>query len=215
MDIQDTSTWQILIVDDEPDNLEVVAESLQFFGASVKIANNGEEGLKTLEEYLPSFILLDLSMPVMDGWEMRSRVKANPKTKDIPVIALSAHAMAGDKERAMNAGFDGYMTKPINIPTLLTDLRQVFNDMKPSGEAASSDAASSASAAVSSVSSDGSSVSTAVSGDGSSGGITVSSNGNSVNTAVTSDGSSVGTTTANNDTNTNANLSAEAGRASS
>jgi DNA-binding response OmpR family regulator len=82
-------------------------------------------------------------MPVMDGWEMRSRVKSNPKTKHIPVIALSAHAMAGDKERAINAGFDGYMTKPINIPSLLTDLREVIKNVKPSAEVVSipSDAA--------------------------------------------------------------------------
>jgi CheY-like chemotaxis protein len=136
MDIQDTSTWRILIVDDEPDNLEVVAESLQFFGASVKIARNGAEGLKVLEEFPATFILLDLSMPVMDGWEMRSRVKSNPKTDTIPVIALSAHAMAGDKERAMDAGFDGYLTKPVNVPTLLSDLREIFQSVGTKAEEA-------------------------------------------------------------------------------
>jgi CheY-like chemotaxis protein len=140
MDIQDTSTWRILIVDDEPDNLEVVAESLQFFGATVKIARNGQIGLKELEEFPANFILLDLSMPVMDGWEMRSRVKSNPKTKHIPVIALSAHAMAGDKERAMDAGFDGYLTKPVNVPTLLADLREVFQSAQAKEAPATTDA---------------------------------------------------------------------------
>jgi len=147
MDIQDTSTWRILIVDDEPDNLEVVAESLQFFGATVKIAKNGQIGLQELESFPASFILLDLSMPVMDGWEMRSKVKANPKTKHIPVIALSAHAMAGDKERAMDAGFDGYLTKPVNVPTLLADLREVFQNVKTKEEASTAEAAPKADAA--------------------------------------------------------------------
>ena len=210
MDIQNASTWQILIVDDEPDNLEVVAESLQFFGASVKIANNGEEGLKRLEEYAPSFILLDLSMPVMDGWEMRSRVKANPKTKHIPVIALSAHAMAGDKERAINAGFDGYMTKPINIPTLLTDLREIFENMKPSTQDATATEATAE--AVTTVESSSEAVSTeAVSGNAASA-VSPATNGNVSPDTTSADITSTDTIT-NNDTNSGANISAEAGRA--
>lgn len=226
MDIQNTSTWQILIVDDEPDNLEVVAESLQFFGASVKIANNGEEGLKTLEEYMPSFILLDLSMPVMDGWEMRSRVKANPKTRHIPVIALSAHAMAGDKERAMNAGFDGYMTKPINIPTLLTDLREVFRNMKPvSSDAVASQPASSDAAASQPVGSDAA-TSQPVSSDaaasepvGSDAASSVSPAANgSASTAASTDvvgGTNTPGTDTIGSTNSDTNISAEAGRTAS
>ncbi len=117
------STWSVLLVDDEPDNLEVVAETLGYFGVTVRTAENGERGMEVLRDFLPSMILMDLSMPKMDGWKMRSCVKADPRTAHIPVVALSAHAMVGDKERAIAAGFDGYLTKPINVPTLMEDLR--------------------------------------------------------------------------------------------
>lgn len=127
-DLAAITSWSVLIVDDEPDNLEIVAESLVFFGLSVKIARNGLEGLDLLKEFSPDLILLDLSMPKMDGWEMRSRVKADPATRDIPVIALSAHAMAGDMERALQAGFDGYLTKPVNIMTILDDIRSTLEE---------------------------------------------------------------------------------------
>ena len=122
----DISTWQILVVDDEPDNLEVVSETLEFKGAMVRTAANGKEALDTLQSFVPNLILTDLSMPVMTGWEMRSRVKSSPELAAIPIIALSAHAIAGDAERALEAGFDGYLTKPVNIHTLVEDIRSAF-----------------------------------------------------------------------------------------
>ena len=125
-DWQDVTTWSVLVVDDEPDNLEVVAETLEFKGAEVKTALNGKEGLDALADFTANLILTDLSMPVMNGWQMRARVKSDPKTAQIPVLALSAHAIAGDKERALEAGFDGYLTKPININTLLDDIRAAY-----------------------------------------------------------------------------------------
>jgi len=119
--------WEVLLVDDEPDNIEVVSESLEFYGMTVKTAENGEIALDILEdEWLPNIIMLDLSMPVMDGWATLRRLKSDPKTQDIPVLALSAHAIIGDSERAINAGFDGYMTKPISVPTLIQDLRKAL-----------------------------------------------------------------------------------------
>lgn len=123
IDWQDTSTWQVMLVDDEPDNLEVVAETLEFHGINVKTAANGKEGLELLETFDANLILTDLSMPVMNGWEMRVRVKADPKMALIPILALSAHAIAGDRERALEAGFDGYLTKPVSIHTLVNDIR--------------------------------------------------------------------------------------------
>jgi CheY-like chemotaxis protein len=126
---QDISTWCVLVVDDEPDNLEVVAETLEFNGAQIKTALNGKDALAVLENFHANLILTDLSMPVMDGWVMRSHVKNNPKFSHIPIIALSAHAIAGDQERAVEAGFDGYMTKPVNIRTLLADIRAAFIDL--------------------------------------------------------------------------------------
>lgn len=127
IDWQDVSTWQVLVVDDEPDNLEVVAETLEFRGAQVRIAHNGKEGLEAVEDFAANLILTDLSMPVMDGWQMRSRIKSDPKISLIPILALSAHAIAGDKERALEAGFDGYLTKPISIHTLLDDIRSALD----------------------------------------------------------------------------------------
>ena len=126
IDWQDISTWQVLVVDDEPDNLEVVAETLEYKGAQVKTAPNGQVALEILKDFSANLILTDLSMPVMDGWVMRTHVKNDPKLSNIPLLALSAHAIAGDQQRALEAGFDGYMTKPVNIHTLLDDIRAAY-----------------------------------------------------------------------------------------
>lgn len=120
--------WEILLVDDEPDNLEVVAESLEFFGATVRTACNGRLALDTMKDWKPTFILLDLSMPVMDGWETLRQIRHDPRLKDLPVLALTAHAIAGDSERALAVGFNGYLTKPLNIPTLMQDLHKALNE---------------------------------------------------------------------------------------
>lgn len=127
IDWQDTSTWRIMLVDDEPDNLEVVSETLEFRGAVVKTAENGKEALDILENFEPNLILTDLSMPVMNGWEMRARIKAQPNMSDVPILAISAHAISGDSERALEAGFDGYMTKPVKINTLVDDIRAAYS----------------------------------------------------------------------------------------
>lgn len=114
----------VLIVEDEPDNLSVAIKILTFHGAEVCMAHNGVEGLQKLEELLPDLILSDLSMPKLDGWEMLQKIRANPKYDRIPVIALTAHAMAGDKDRIMQAGFDGYIIKPFLISTFLTEIER-------------------------------------------------------------------------------------------
>ncbi len=126
MDLNDVSTWMVLVIDDEPDNLDVVADTLDFYGVEVRTAANGEEGLSVLKTFMPDFILLDLSMPRMNGWEMRKLVMEDPQTCHIPVIALTAHAMAGDAERALEVGFHGYITKPIEILSLIDNLRAIL-----------------------------------------------------------------------------------------
>jgi CheY-like chemotaxis protein len=123
LDWHDVSTWRVLVVDDERDNIEVLAETLEFRGVTVEIARNGEEGLATFQRFMPNLLLVDLSMPVMDGWQMRAKLKATAEYNGAPIVALTAHAMTGDRERALAVGFDGYLTKPINIMTLLEDIR--------------------------------------------------------------------------------------------
>lgn len=125
----DVSNWTVLIVDDQPDNLEIARRVLGYGGAKIYTAGNGVEGLQILHEVLPSFILLDLSMPTMDGWEMLKKLRANPDTEGIPVIALTAHAMSGDRERVMEAGFDGYIAKPFRLSTFMSEILRCFRDL--------------------------------------------------------------------------------------
>lgn len=119
----DTKCWTVLIVDDEPDNLDLAKTVLKFKGAQIHTATNGIEGLAVLEQLMPTFVLLDLSMPSMDGWEMLNRMKASERLRDIPVIALTAHAMEGDRERVLTAGFSGYISKPFRIGSLVPEIR--------------------------------------------------------------------------------------------
>src|SRR5215207_5580676 len=126
LDWDAVTSWRVLVVDDEPDNIEVISESLEFYGMTVCTAENGEVGLEKLKTFAADLILLDLSMPVMDGWQMLRHLKAGTETQQIPVIALSAHAIVGDKERALDVGLDGYMTKPVNVPTLIDDMKAAF-----------------------------------------------------------------------------------------
>ncbi len=121
--------WDVLVVEDEPDSLEVAERILRFYGAKVHTATNGAEGLAAARRLLPRFILSDLSMPEMDGWEMLFELKQDRATLDIPVIALTAHAMKGDRDRAINAGFHNYLTKPLNPATFMSDVVKLLDDV--------------------------------------------------------------------------------------
>ena len=129
LDWNNMSSWKVLLVDDEPDNVEVMTETLEYNGIDVRTAANGQLGLHLLRSFLPDLMLLDLSMPVMDGWQALKLIKADPALARIPVIAISAHAIHGDKENALSAGFDGYLTKPVNVRTLMADLRSALGDL--------------------------------------------------------------------------------------
>lgn len=118
----------ILVVDDEPDNLEVVAVLLQLCDADVLTAGNGQEALNLVRKYHPKFIVCDLSMPVMSGWEMIHILKNDESIKNTPVIALTAHAMTGDRQRALAAGFHNYLSKPLQPETFIRDLLQLVMD---------------------------------------------------------------------------------------
>jgi len=121
--------WQVLVVDDEPDSLEVATRILRFYGAVVYTAANGKQGLEVVKTIRPKFIISDLSMPEMDGWEMLHELKLNRATLDIPVIALTAHAMVGDRQRAIAAGFHNYLSKPLTTSTFICDLLHLLEDI--------------------------------------------------------------------------------------
>ena len=109
----------ILIVEDEPRNLKLLRDLLQRFGYEILEATDGEQGVKSAGEKMPDLILMDIMMPKMDGLEATRVIKANTKTKHIPIIALTSYAMKGDREKTIEAGCDGYIAKPIDIKEVL------------------------------------------------------------------------------------------------
>jgi CheY-like chemotaxis protein len=121
--------WDIVVVDDEEDSLEVAEVILLEYGANVHTAINGADGLEVVRKVRPRFIISDLSMPVMDGWGFINALKADRGLADIPVIALTAHAMQGDRERALAAGFHNYLVKPLTVDTFIRDLVNLLIDI--------------------------------------------------------------------------------------
>jgi two-component system cell cycle response regulator DivK len=110
---------KILLVEDNEMNRDMLSRRLIRNGYEVVIAIDGQQGVDMALSQLPDLILMDMSLPVFDGWEATRRIKANDATRGIPVIALTAHAMAGDREKAMEVGCEDYDTKPIELPRLL------------------------------------------------------------------------------------------------
>ena len=105
--------WRVLLVDDEPENLDVAGTWLRLAGAQVSTAFNGKQGMELARQTNPHVILADLSMPIMDGWDMQHDLKNDILTSDIPVIALTAHTMQGVEDRVIAAGFADYIAKPL------------------------------------------------------------------------------------------------------
>ena len=110
---------RILLVEDNEMNRDMLSRRLVRRGYEVLIALDGQMGIEMAEAESPDLILMDMSLPVMDGWEATRALKANPGTRHIPVIALTAHAMSTDRDKALDAGCDDYDTKPIELPRLL------------------------------------------------------------------------------------------------
>jgi CheY-like chemotaxis protein len=121
--------WNVLVVDDEPDSLEVAVRILRFYSASVTTANNGLEAIELAKANRPKLIISDISMPVADGWELIQNLKNNLSTREIPAIALTAHAMVGDRQRAMSAGFYNYISKPLTAATFIKELLRILIDI--------------------------------------------------------------------------------------
>jgi two-component system cell cycle response regulator DivK len=110
---------KILLVEDNEMNRDMLSRRLERRGYQVVIAVDGQQGVEAALAEPPDLILMDMSLPVLDGWEATRRLKAEARTRAIPIIALTAHAMAGDREKALEAGCDDYDTKPIELPRLL------------------------------------------------------------------------------------------------
>jgi CheY-like chemotaxis protein len=124
--LTDLSFKNILIVDDEPDSINVVQLVCEYHGAKVKSTNSAKECLKMLEEGIPDIVFMDIQMPIMSGWEAIKHIRENSQLGGLPVIAMTAHAMDGDKQRVLNAGFTGYMSKPISPMSFLEDIESIL-----------------------------------------------------------------------------------------
>jgi two-component system cell cycle response regulator DivK len=123
---------KILIVEDNEMNRDMLSRRLIRRGYEVVMAIDGEQGITTAKAEGPDLILMDMSLPVIDGWEATRRLKAEPQTRGIPVIGLTAHAMAGDREKVIDAGCDDYDTKPVELPRLLQKIEALLPaDKKP------------------------------------------------------------------------------------
>jgi two-component system, cell cycle response regulator DivK len=122
----------VLLVDDYPDAREMYSEYLQFSGFDVVEAANGIEALQHALDAEPDIILMDLSLPVMDGWEATRRLKSDDRTACIPVVALTGHALAGISEGARKAGCDAFVTKPCLPEDLVKEIRKVLEASSPS-----------------------------------------------------------------------------------
>jgi two-component system cell cycle response regulator DivK len=121
---------RILVVEDNEMNRDMLSRRLARKNYEVLVAVDGGEGVVMARSEAPDLILMDMSLPVVDGWEATRRLKASPETKAIPIIALTAHAMSGDWEKAMEAGCDDYDTKPVELPRLLGKIEALLGERK-------------------------------------------------------------------------------------
>jgi len=121
-------SYRILVIEDNPVNMELVTDLLEAAGFSVYPAATGEQGLCAAESIVPHLILMDLSLPGLDGLATTRALRSNPATSHLPIIALTAHAMKGDEEIALSAGCNGYLTKPIDTRTFVTRINAYLTD---------------------------------------------------------------------------------------
>jgi len=122
---------KILLVEDNEMNRDMLSRRLVRNGYEVLIAIDGGEGLAKARAESPDLILMDMSLPGIDGWEATRQLKAEPGTRGIPVIALTAHAMTGDRQKALSAGCDDFDTKPVELPRLLTKIQALLQRSRP------------------------------------------------------------------------------------
>ena len=122
---------KLLLVEDNEMNRDMLSRRLEKRGYTLMLAIDGGQGVALAKSELPDLILMDMSLPVMDGWEATQLVKADPATKGIPVIALTAHAMESDRQKALNAGCDDFDTKPVELARLLIKIEELLKKFPP------------------------------------------------------------------------------------
>ncbi len=123
---------KILLVEDNEMNRDMLSRRLERRGYQVVVAGDGRQGVALAQKEAPDLILMDMSLPVLDGWQATGQLKAGPATRSIPIIGLTAHAMAGDREKVIEAGCDEYESKPIDLPRLLTKIEAILERRAPS-----------------------------------------------------------------------------------
>ena len=122
---------KILLVEDNELNRDMLSRRLERRGFQVLIAVDGAQGVAMAQSEAPDLVLMDMSLPLVDGWEATRRLKAAPETRAVPIIALTSHAMVGDRDKAIEAGCDDYDTKPIELPRLLEKIDRLIGKDKP------------------------------------------------------------------------------------
>lgn len=122
---------KILLVEDNEMNRDMLSRRLEKRGYTLSIAVDGGQGVALARSELPDLILMDMSLPVLDGWEATQQIKAEPATKGIPIIALTAHAMESDRQKALEAGCDDFDTKPVELARLLTKIEELLKKFPP------------------------------------------------------------------------------------
>jgi two-component system cell cycle response regulator DivK len=122
---------KLLLVEDNEMNRDMLSRRLERRGYQVVIAVDGQQGLDMARSEKPELLLLDMSLPIVDGWEVARQLKADAATRAVPIIALTAHAMSGDRERALEAGCDDYDTKPVELPRLLEKIETLLKKSSP------------------------------------------------------------------------------------
>jgi CheY-like chemotaxis protein len=121
---------RILIMEDDDDTQGMVRFLLEYKGYDVLVAKDGKHGLEIAHQEKPDLILLDLAMPEMDGWSVAHKLKEDPATTEIPVIAVTAYTMSSDRRKALNAGCDGFISKPMNVPEFIAEVEKFLGKRK-------------------------------------------------------------------------------------
>lgn len=126
--MSDISSWQVLIVEDEPDSMDVVQEVLGYYNISTHSAYSAEEALELMQTLQPTLLILDLALPMMDGWGLLSTLRSNPNTAHIPAVAVTAFHSANVAQEAIRAGFAAYFPKPIEATSFVRELERVLSE---------------------------------------------------------------------------------------